>query len=105
LYAWTSGFVPEGVQVAFIRLIQHLPSIAGLLLIAVYIWKMPANTLTEAKIFAYWIFIFFGGIAFAFLVAVFKTGGVGLLSAGLAFGNGILLSMCLFPILGKLKNT
>lgn len=105
LYAWTSGFVPEGLQIPFIRIIQHLPSIAGLLLIVLYIWKMPASSLPEAKIRPYWVFIFFGGIAFAFLMAALRTVGPGLLPAGLAFGNGILLAMCLFPFYGKLRNT
>lgn len=105
LYAWTSGFVPEGLRIPFIRIIQHLPSIAGLLLIVLFIWKMPASSITEAKILPYWVFVFFGGIAFTFLMAALRTAGPGLLPTGLAFCNGTLLSMCLFPFLAKLRKT
>lgn len=103
LYAWTAGFTSENIQIPLIRLIQHLPSVAGFLFIAFYIWKMPASKISAAKTHPYWVFTFFGGLAFAFLMAALKGEGFGHISAGLSFCSGVLLSMCLFPFIIKMK--
>jgi hypothetical protein len=105
LYAWTASFAPEGIQMPLIRFIQHFPSLAGLLLIVFYLWKMPVHKVIKAKIHPYWFFLFSGGLGFGLLLVALKGEGFSLLSAGLSFCSGVLLSMCLFPFIRKRKTT